>query len=440
MNDILGYIKQRCYIFIALVAFFLIFYYIWNYAQKVPYWDQWELVPTLEKMHNHTLTLNDIWQQHNEHRIFFPKLLMLFLAYFSGWNFFVELCANLIMVTICLYLLFSMLDSTSDFKKNTIIKVIVTLLVFSMVQYENWLCGWQLQIFMSLLGSIITILSLNKWQGTVHGLIIAIAGAVLASYSFGSGLVIWPAALFFLIFSKNWRLKHIIIWIISCIVVVFLYFYQYRFSKTNAPTSYIFNHLFAFFQFMLAYLAAPLAWDTASANWISAILFITIILSILDIRRIDKVRLTKLMPWLSLIIFAILSAFLTGLGRIGLGIGQAMESRYTTISTLFVISAAVLLYNSIILNLGKNKKIALKDILFITLVSSAFLITYTINYRHGVKKMIERGTQINSAAFCLNDPNNATDDDLKKLYPHPDIIRKRIKILSDIGIKFDEEK
>jgi len=58
----------------------LTFCFIYNYGITIPYWDQWEFVPLLEKLHNHTLTLNDLWSQHNEHRILFPKILMLLLA------------------------------------------------------------------------------------------------------------------------------------------------------------------------------------------------------------------------------------------------------------------------------------------------------------------------------------------------------------------------
>ena len=91
-------------------------------------------------------------------------------------------------------------------------------------------------------------------------------------------------------------------------------------------------------------------------------------------------------------------------------------------------------------NLDKKKNIALKDILFIVIVSSVFCITYIKSYLHGIEQMKARDMHINGAAFCLEDPNNASDDDLKRLYPNPDIIRERIKTLADLGITFDREK
>jgi hypothetical protein len=42
----------------------------------------------------------------------------------------------------------------------------------------------------------------------------------------------------------------------------------------------------------------------------------------------------------------------------------------------------------------------------------------------------------------LADPEKADDGSLKRLYPAPEIVRQRIKTLSDMGIKFKvvEEK
>ena len=149
------YIKKKSYICIAFISALLVLYFIWNYAQKVPFWDQWEFVPVLEKLHYHTLKFADLWQQHNEHRILFPKILMLILAYFSGWNFFVEFCAILVISAINLFLLYSILDKTIDSRKSIVLKIIMPLLIFSMIQYENWSCSWQIQIYMSVFGAII---------------------------------------------------------------------------------------------------------------------------------------------------------------------------------------------------------------------------------------------------------------------------------------------
>jgi hypothetical protein len=436
MNIFLEQVKKDSYVIIALAAPLLILYFVWNYGINVPFSDQWELIPLLEKLHDKTLTLADLWQQHNEHRIIFPKILMLFLAHFSNWNIFLELCTNMVLAIINLLFLFSILRNTSESLKSPWLKIIISLLIFSMVQYENWFWGWQIQIFMSVLGAIIAIWSVNKWQGKTIGLTIAISAAILSSYSFSTGLVTWPAVVALLLLQKKWKLKHIIIWLLTCITTVLLFYHNYTKSNTNAPFSFILSHPSIYIRYVLTYLGSSLGHSRSSSQVVASIMLIITSLAIFDIRRLNKERFRNLTPWLALAIYAILAACVTGAGRIGLGSQQALASRYTTISTLLVISAAVTIYHSMELNLSINKKRSLKDILFIIAITSVFCLSYSNSYTHGVKEMKKIAKCVNESAFCLTDPENADDDSLKRLYPNPDVIRQRIKVLSELGIKF----
>src|SRR5262245_62975011 len=67
-----------------------------TYSVDVPFADQWALVPLLEKSYRGTLTLRDLWSQHNEHRLLFPRMIMLVLARLSGWNLRYELAVNIL--------------------------------------------------------------------------------------------------------------------------------------------------------------------------------------------------------------------------------------------------------------------------------------------------------------------------------------------------------
>jgi hypothetical protein len=424
----------------------LVFYFVNKYGFTIPYWDEWEYVILLEKFHSNTLTFTDLWVQHNEHRMFFTNILMLFLANLSDWNILFELYFSIIFMSLSLYFLISLLDDTLNSQGNSILKIVISLLLFSMIQYENWAMGFSVQYYMAITGVIASIWSINKWQGQMMGLVLAVLASIFANFSFGAGLFVWPAVLFMLIMQKKWKLKHILIWILSCIVVVFLYYYNYKFSTTNAPVSYSLSHPVIFIRYVLAYLGAPLGYHLSSANIVAAILLIISILSVFDIARLNKNQLKNIIPWLALIIYTIISACIICVGRIIYGPQQALSSRYTTISSLFIISVFVLLYNSIILNLEKNKihgnsrAVLLKDLLFIITVVSLFLYTYIDSYLHGAKEMQRRSIEINAAAVHLKDPDNASDDDLKVLYPNPDVVRQRMKILNQMGIEFPKEK
>ena len=73
---------------------FLCFNFIYRFGVDVPFWDQWELVPFLDLWASGTLSLGDLFSQHNEHRIFFPRLIMLLLAAATGWNSRAEMWFN----------------------------------------------------------------------------------------------------------------------------------------------------------------------------------------------------------------------------------------------------------------------------------------------------------------------------------------------------------
>jgi len=436
MSIFLEQVKKNSYVIIALAAPLLILYFVWNYGINVPFSDQWEFVPTLEKLHNDTLTLADIWRQHNEHRIIFPRILMLLLAHFSNWNIFLERCTNIVLAALNLFFLFSILNNTSESIKAPWLKIVIALLIFSMVQFENFYWGWAIQILMSVLGAIIAIWSVNKWQGKTIGLTIAISAAILSSYSFSTGLATWPAVLALLLLQKKWKLKHIIIWLLTCIATVLLFYHNYTKSTTNAPLSFILSHPSIYIRYVLTYLGSPLSPSRSYSVLMALILLIITPLATFDVWRLNKERFYNLIPWLALAIYAILAACVTGAGRIGLGPQQALASRYTTISNLLVICAAVTISHSMQLNLSIKKRRSLKDILFIIVIASVFCLSYVNSYDHGIKNMKGMSKYVNESAFCLNDPENADDEYLKRLYPNPDIVRQRIKTLSELGIKF----
>jgi hypothetical protein len=54
-------------------------------------------VPLLDKMYRGELAFPDLWAQHNEHRLLFPKIIMLVLARSTGWDIRYELALNLLL-------------------------------------------------------------------------------------------------------------------------------------------------------------------------------------------------------------------------------------------------------------------------------------------------------------------------------------------------------
>ncbi len=433
-NHTLSAIMKKVIVPIAIILpLILVFFFVCKFGVTIPYWDQWELVPLLEKIHNHTLTLADVWAQHNEHRIFFPEMVMLILARLSGWNIFLELCTSMLLATFTFLFLLSILGSTSK-TTSPWLKIFLSLMIFSMVQYENWGWGWQIQVFMSVLGLVIAIWAANKWQGKTVGLIIAISGAVLSSYSFNTGLASWPAVLFVMLLQKKWKLKHIIIWTFACIATILLYYYEYA-NPTEHPSVLLFlSYPLIYIRYVLTYLGASLGWTYPISLAVTIISLVLISLAIFNLWRFDKQKLSDMAPWIAMALYACMAACATGVGRIGFSWEQAFSSRYTTISLLLPLSAGVLLQHSIRFYPDMKNKF-LKS-LFLMVIIFIFIILYTNSYRSGLERMKVKSIYVNASAFCLTHPDTADEYFLNRLYPRSYVVRPRIKTLSELGIKF----
>jgi len=313
-------------------------------------------------------------------------------------------------------------------------------MVFSIVQYENWLWGWQIQMFLSILGSVIAIWAVNKWQGKAGGLTIAVSAALLSSYSFNTGLLTWPAMLVVMLLQKKWELKHIIILILACIITVLLYYHNYTKCTSNLFIFFFLKHPLLYIRYVLTYLGSSLSF-TYSSSFITALIILALIsLAIFNIWISDKQKLSSLAPWLALALYACMAACVTGVGRLINGWQQASISRYTTISSLLPLSAGVLLYYLIKLNFANHPKKLSKNVFFAAVIISIFFISYINRYFYGIQNTKNLSQRINASAFCLTHPQTANESALKILYPKPDIVRSRIKTLSDLNINFKTDK
>jgi hypothetical protein len=101
------------------------------------------------------------------------------------------------------------------------------------------------------------------------------------------------------------------------------------------------------------------------------------------------------------------------------------------------LSSAVLICHSIKLNLTKNKKKLSRNSFFIVAIASVFVVLYVSSCLKGIEQSRIQARRVNGAAFCLTYPEVASEQSLKILYPDPNVVRSRIKTLSELGIKFD---
>jgi hypothetical protein len=335
---------------LTLVPFAWLVLLVCKYAVPVPFQDQWELVPLLQKSYEGRVTLEDLWAQHNEHRILFPRLLMLLMARLTGWNIGWEIALNVALGAA----LFGVL--TWQIRRTALELALPglcwavpagSLMVFSISHYENWICGWQLQVWLHLLAAVsgIVLLAARPFRW----LKFACAGllGVVATYSFGDGLVFWPVGLVVLVAAaarKKERRIGAALWILMSVLVYCSYAWHYQKPARHPSLASMFQKPFGYGFYVLQYLGALCGMGAPAVMGAAGLALLG--WSLWKLRKWKPADRDASLPYVGLILYSFASALVTGVGRVGFGADQALSSRYGAMSITFWISLVVFLLNT----------------------------------------------------------------------------------------------
>ena len=295
------------------------------FSLDFPFWDQWELVPLLAKVHDGSLGWNDLVSPHNEHRILFPRLLMLGLALISRWNVRWEQVASLLCAAVlCAILLRAVIArlgaSTWPRGMIWISSAVVVVSLFSLNQWQNWSFGWQCQIFMSVLAVITGFALLSHPQWGTTRLILAILCGIVATFSFGNGIVFWPVGMTLLWVNRGEsRLKGILM--VWCAVSIAMVALNWGVHKESVPS------VRAVIPYFFTAIGAPL-FPYHAGGAIGAGMVGLTGAAWLFRRKPDPLAL-------ALALYAVGTAVLLALARGGEGPEQALSSRYITCTQFF---------------------------------------------------------------------------------------------------------
>jgi hypothetical protein len=183
-------------IFLIILPVILDIFFIKLYGVNVPYMDQWVFVPLIDKFYNSNLDFNDFFAQHNEHRLPFARIIMLISMYFTHYNNVAEMYISCGIASLTLFMLFLLYKQQFGLSRSSLIGFIpVSWLLFDFRQYDNILLGFTIHIYLAIFGLIAAIYSLKNARKIDRMFVLAILGGVLSSFSFLTGLLIWPLGL-----------------------------------------------------------------------------------------------------------------------------------------------------------------------------------------------------------------------------------------------------
>lgn len=375
---------------VAILPIAVLVRLIGEYGVNVPYGDDWSLIPLYAKWNDHQLTFGDLFRPHNEHRIFFPKLIYLAFAQVTHWNVRAEMFFSVLLCCVTSAGIYILLRRTvAGARKHLLLWASINLLIFAPVQAENWLWGFQLQIFIPTVCLVASLVALGSRLHPGVKLAIASLLATIATFSFGGGILLWPAIALCLALQPENR-RWLIPWgvIFFFIAALFLIGYDRKpvfGPQMGDPLDYLvyfagFNGVaLGRFRLQQPLILAGIIGASAFLLYLAAgILFV----------KSGGRSLWASAPWLALGMYAISSAGLAAYTRVSQGTLQSLASRYASISCNLYIAligiVAIASHNSGRLKgLSKSRVIALIETPFLT----ALLVLSSVGFLAGVDHM-----------------------------------------------------
>jgi hypothetical protein len=418
-----------------------------RYTVDLPWMDEWELVPLVERSYEGTLSLRDLWMAHNEHRFLFPRLILLALVRLTRWNVYYEVAANVVLACAVAALLVRQARLTArPFARwgASWLVPAVSVLVFSLAQWENWIWGWQVAIWLNVLAVVGGVILLTQERSFGWRLGLAVLCGIVAQYSFANGIGYWVVGLFALavrpLGSARAKGAAMAVWVVAAVAATGSYLYGYQVPEYQPPVAVFLQEPAEFARYILIYLGRPLGAPHAAMMGLLGLLCLGAAGA--GVVRLRVMPARELTPYLCLSLYAILSAAVTGVGRLGFGALQALAPRYVTIANLLWASNAALLYFLGAGLLGRRGEgaqpryrwaaagsawLALLIMLLASIQSSA----------QGLPAMAATSARLAAARAEVQSAKNP--ELLRVLYPDLDLLRKRIKVLQQLHLSLFRE-
>ena len=324
---------------------------IFRYGVDTPWGDQWDgMAHLFEKMQAGNLRLADFFAFHNEHRIFFPRLLSFALARLTHWNIRAEMLVIWVLLCVCSVNIWQLARATDwrDSRNAPWLLLASNILLFTPLQWENLLWGFQIGFLLPLATTTAAF-----WVATSGRRPLDFLGTMvlclITTFSIASGFTSWflTAPLLFFTQARVRSARDRIwwsVWLSVALASIFVYFHGFRQPAAHPSEWYAIQHPLGTIRFLLAYLGNPFYSRTALTpvavvQGIGLTLLISLAVCVRYFWhwRKDRTLIAQAAPWFSLAGITLANGLLTMIGRVGFGISGATPSRYVSFAVMLPI-------------------------------------------------------------------------------------------------------
>ncbi len=462
-----------------LIPLLLLIGFVANFSVNVPIDDEWRLASLFEKIAQGNVNFQDFWALHSNHRIVFPKIIIAVLVFASQWNINYQLCLSIGLAAITFMIMYKL---SSMEVKNVgddlwhLANILTCILIFSLVQHENWLWGFQLAWFFVNLCFVAAVYALVLTHKLLPNIRISIAAifCFIASFSLAQGLLSWLAMIPAVVAVEGNRVqkkRRLIAWMLLFAATCATYSIDYHPSRKTSIISLL-NKPLVVIDYFLSLLGSPIVRLPVFAAFVGLVIFAIFIFFVWHFgQKILSIDLGwdgqdapptsdlgwggdgqdahpttdlgwgyQVLPWLSIGLFSVLSALFITAGRAEFGAIQALESsRYTTNSILLLIALVQLgqlFVRETTVALKRNYKFIYRGfaglLIGIIIVNSQQAIAQTrsaLIYKQGAQDCLQLINYLEPSDFFNNSPESCLRVLSKKTW----LVRDGAAILDKIG-------
>ncbi|HEY0080054.1 MAG TPA: hypothetical protein VGB73_15690 [Pyrinomonadaceae bacterium] len=324
---------------------------IFAYGVDVPFADEWEIAPFFTKKAQGRLAFSELFALVNEYRQFFPNLIFVHLGWLTGWDVRFEMLLSFLLACLVSHNIYRLGRRTLRLEGDTHLWAFLlsSLIIFSLVQYENWLMGQQVIYFIPIACVTTCLLISQADMGIWKRLIICAALSTVSSFSSANGILCWVVTLPALTRAESLkafaRLRWpTAVWCLGFALCAALYLYDFQRPSSLPSTSESLSKPWLAVAYFLSLLGSPL---TGFSRYLSPVaVLVGLALSVMFVRAWvsylkcvpDADLRRRMLCWLMLGIYSAATAALITFGRAGFGLYQALNSRYTTFSLYLVVA------------------------------------------------------------------------------------------------------
>ena len=383
--------KNTLWSFLIFLPVTLYFYFLSEYAINIPKWDDHALKAFIVEFQNANgliPKLQTFFKQHNEHRIAFDRFFTLIVFWIHGsieyrWLMWI---GNFTLLGV-LFIFYKIFQKQ---KISIAYFVPIPFIFFQLQLWENTFWGMAAVQNFGIIFFIVALIYLISSEKRSH-FYLSVLVAFFATYTSGNGITIFPVCIVLLILQR--RFKDIFIFSSASIILVFLYFYQYKFPENNPSLDGIGIKKMGIGFLMFLGSVFDLIPNTSQNQKVTLIggFFLFITGSIIAIYLIFNSKLFKKQRNLNhtelfilgCIMFLVGTAIVVTVTRISYGEIGLLTSRYKIYSILLLCTVYLALISKI--NLTDNKWLAL-SLIFMSICFN-FVANYTnfkevINFRN----------------------------------------------------------